>query len=71
MTPACLGTSSDNLHVCKGVTTILSRRRNRGFQTLDVKIHLWVPNLAAQQKLSQNKQILIQLVCSEGQKTTF
>ena len=42
MTPECwrLGDISDNLHVCKGVTPILSRRRNRGFHTLDVKIHL-------------------------------
>ena len=55
MTPECwrLGDISDNLHVCKGVTPILSRRRNRGFHTLDVKIHLWVPNLAAQHKLTK------------------
>lgn len=59
-------------YVCKGVTLMISLRRNKGFQTLDeVKLHLWVQNLATQQKLSQDTQILIPLVWDGGQETAF
>lgn len=57
-------------YACKGVTLMISLRRNKGFQTLDeVKLHLWVQDLATQPKLSENTQTLIQLVWDGGQKT--
>lgn len=47
--------------MCKSVTITLLRRRNQGFQSLEeVKFHLCVPNLIAQQQLWQSTQILIQ-----------